>query len=182
MPRYEDGRRFWEGWLDGATLVTRQGSTSGEGRVTRKTLASPEKAARELQKRVSARVEMGYASVTPVFGEELPADHVAAILADPEDDGGYLVLADALQQQGHPRGELIMLQHAKAGGRPVTKLKRGEAELWSEHPELGLPPRFAEAARKPKRKDKASSGYCHAEWRCGYLRSATVGRNSNKPR
>lgn len=183
MPRFELKNRFWEGWLDGTTLVTRQGSLSGDGRVARKSLASPEKAQKELAKRIKTTVGKGYLPTAPEVSEELPADVIAAIAADPRDDAGYLVAADALQALGHPRGELIMLQHAreaKPQGK-MAKLGRGEAALLEAHASLALPPRFTAALRKPKRSDKAPSGYCQAEWRCGYLRSATIGRNATKP-
>lgn len=183
MPRFELKNRFWEGWLDGTTVVTRQGSLSGNGRASHKTLASVDKAQKELAKRIAATLDKGYLRTAPEVSEELPADVIAAIAADPRDDAGYLVAADALQAVGHPRGELIMLQHAreaKPQGK-MAKLGRGEAALLEAHASLALPPRFAEALRKPKRSDKAPSGYCHAEWRCGYLRSATIGRNATKP-
>src|SRR5688500_12141686 len=39
------------------------------------------------------------------------ADFVASISERPDDDAGYLVYGDFLQQRGDPRGELIALQH-----------------------------------------------------------------------
>ena len=109
MPRFESGNRFWEIWLDGRTLLTRQGARSGEGRLTRKAFPSAEKAAKEHDKRIAATLGKGYRRVTPEHSEALPEDHVEAILAAPDDDGSYLVLADALLTEGHPRGELIMI-------------------------------------------------------------------------
>ena len=38
-------------------------------------------------------------------------DLEAAIVAGPDDDGGYLVYADWLQSRGDPRGELIAAAH-----------------------------------------------------------------------
>lgn len=179
MPRFELKNRFWEGWLDGTTLVTRQGSPSGNGRVSRKELASVDKAQKELQKRIAAIVAKGYLRTTPEVSEQLPAEVIAAIVADPRDDAGYLVAADALQAIGHPRGELIMLQHAreaKPQGK-MAKLGRGEAALLEAHASLALPPRFSEALRNPSartRRRAATATPSGAAGTCARRRSAAT--------
>jgi uncharacterized protein (TIGR02996 family) len=57
---------------------------------------------------------------------------VAAVAADPDDDGPRLVYADWLQQAGDPRGELIAVQCALARGH-TTALADRERELLAQH-------------------------------------------------
>ena len=78
-----------------------------------------------------------------------------AILSDPDDPAGYLVLADWLQTRGDPRGELIVLQH-----RDSDEAK----ELLERHAETFLG-RFA--TTKPDTFE--------LEWKLGFIRSATIG-------
>jgi uncharacterized protein (TIGR02996 family) len=60
----------------------------------------------------------------------------AALLADvyaaPADDGPRLVLADALQLQNDPRGELIAIQIAHARGHATADTRRRERELLAD--------------------------------------------------
>jgi uncharacterized protein (TIGR02996 family) len=65
------------------------------------------------------------------------AELVAQIAASPDDDAPYAVLADALQQRGDPRGELIAVQLALAGatGERACELRRRDGELVEAHPE-----------------------------------------------
>jgi uncharacterized protein (TIGR02996 family) len=58
---------------------------------------------------------------------------LAAVFAAPDDDAPRLVYADWLQQRGDPRGELIMLQVARARGRAKKGQRRREDELLDEH-------------------------------------------------
>lgn len=66
-----------------------------------------------------------------------PTVDVAAVLRDfyddPSDPGRRLVLADALQTVGDPRGELIVLGAAIAEGRADTAAKRRAAKLVAEN-------------------------------------------------
>jgi uncharacterized protein (TIGR02996 family) len=59
----------------------------------------------------------------------------AQIAAAPDDRAAYLVLADALQHAGDPRGELIALQIAleDADGAAALALERRIDELFAEH-------------------------------------------------
>jgi uncharacterized protein (TIGR02996 family) len=73
------------------------------------------------------------------------ADLEAAIVADPENPGGYLVYGDWLQVHGDPRGELIVIQHELETARGATwaKLKIRELELLTEHAGMFLGPAAA---------------------------------------
>src|ERR1043165_6551684 len=70
------------------------------------------------------------------------ADLEAAIVADPEDEGPYLVYADWLQSRGDPRGELIIVLHALATARGPAwaKLRIREQELLSRYRQVLLGP------------------------------------------
>lgn len=57
---------------------------------------------------------------------------LAAIAADPDDDGPRIVYADWLQQQGDPLGELIAVQCALARGR-TPELAARERALLEQH-------------------------------------------------
>lgn len=68
------------------------------------------------------------------------AELLAAVYADPEADAPRAVYADFLNEKGHPLGELISLQLARAAGRRGNK-KREQAlldqhghALWPGHP------------------------------------------------
>jgi uncharacterized protein (TIGR02996 family) len=63
----------------------------------------------------------------------------AAIRANREDPGPYLVYADWLQSQGSPLGELIVLQHALDAGDDVGRRERAEAIILGfEFPDVKL--------------------------------------------
>lgn len=59
---------------------------------------------------------------------------LAEVLAAPEQTDLRLVLADALQEAGDPRGEFIMLQMQALGDQPLTAAqKRRESQLRRKH-------------------------------------------------
>src|SRR5262249_2569627 len=63
-----------------------------------------------------------------------PSPLISAIRAAPDDPTNYLVLGDALQQEGDPRGELITLQAGLRQKRSYF-IDRAEGELLKEHAE-----------------------------------------------
>lgn len=70
-------------------------------------------------------------------GSALPATHqlrelLAAVYAAPDDDGPRLVYADALLAQGDPRGELVILQLARARGVITDEGRAREAAILSD--------------------------------------------------
>jgi uncharacterized protein (TIGR02996 family) len=67
-------------------------------------------------------------------GSRGPVDALyAAVYANPADDAPRQVLADALQEQGDPRGEFIALQLAAANGKPTTAQRKRIKELFAQH-------------------------------------------------
>jgi uncharacterized protein (TIGR02996 family) len=69
---------------------------------------------------------------------DVAADVLAAVYAQPDDDAPRLVYADALQERGDPRGELIALQIRLAieAGEPAMRVR--ERELLREHGDAWL--------------------------------------------
>src|SRR5262245_30750194 len=88
----------------------------------------------------------------------------AAIEADPDAAGGYLVYGDWLQGRGHPWGELIAIQQRlvnAAEGPETDALRALEASLIRTHGELLI--------------GSLSRGDgILLEWRLGFLRGARV--------
>jgi uncharacterized protein (TIGR02996 family) len=94
-------------------------------------------------------------------------DAIAADLDAPE---AYLVYADWLQAQGDPRGELVVLQHAK---KPLAG-----AELVERHKEHFFGP-LANAQRMLSRFPFDPLGR-DTTWRWGYLEALWIGRKDEK--
>src|ERR1043165_1674592 len=89
------------------------------------------------------------------------ADLEAAIVADPEDEGPYLVYADWLQSRGDPRGELIVVQHAR--GPAWAKLRIRERELLSRYRDALLGPAALHHDAR------------HFDWRRGFIDRMSAG-------
>jgi uncharacterized protein (TIGR02996 family) len=60
-------------------------------------------------------------------------DLLARVLAEPGDHELRKVLADALVEEGHPRGELIHLQYARLEGRGTPEMAEREKLLLERH-------------------------------------------------
>jgi uncharacterized protein (TIGR02996 family) len=94
----------------------------------------------------------------------------AAIEQAPSDPERFLVYADWLQQQGDPRGELIVLQHAIADGGKglgqIAKLEQQEKALFKKYEKelLGPLAPFAEV----KIEGRVTRGLA---WRYGFVRA-----------
>ena len=88
----------------------------------------------------------------------------AQIAADPEAAAPYLVLADALQQRGDPRGELIAIQVALESASPAqtAELRRREGEALLAHASTWIP------------LDADIRKGLVVQWRYGFLHAARV--------
>jgi uncharacterized protein (TIGR02996 family) len=106
-----------------------------------------------------------------VYDEPINAELDAALRADPDDASAALVYADWLQQRQHPRGKLIVAQHARLERPDDAELAAAEAELLEAHiPELygALWSRLRPAgARK-------GDGGIDVTWWCGFIRYARI--------
>jgi uncharacterized protein (TIGR02996 family) len=181
MRRFEGGKdRFWEIRRDGATVQTRSGKLGTDGKASApKRLASAAKAEAEVEKRIAEQRAKGLTEVTRAARPE-PAnpDLERQIVEDPTDPGRCLVYADWLQGQGHPRGELGVLQSARAARPDDAGLAKAEQRLFDEHPELA-PPRLVEAVRRP-RKVGASDDPPAVTWENGFIAAARIARSSER--
>lgn len=138
MPRYEfsegSSNKFWDINLSGKSFTTTYGKIGANGQTTIKTFKTDADAKKEYDKLVAEKTKKGYklvgsngngkAAKTAKPEKASKADKPAAsftrdarnkeleaaILANPNDREAYAVLADWLQEQGDPRGELISLQ------------------------------------------------------------------------
>lgn len=135
MPRYEfaEGRsnKFWDISLDGNSFTTTWGKIGTAGQSAVKTFASPTEARSQHDKLVAEKVKKGYRLVESASGSApakkaeakvrvAPVQSIIhdarnpelerAIIEEPTNRQAFAVLADWLQEQGDPRGELISLQ------------------------------------------------------------------------
>lgn len=184
MPRYESGkgsnRRFWEIVIDGRSVYTRFGPVGGDGRTSSpKRYASEDEARTSAAKRVAEKLKLGFEPVDDdVSGQLRNPELIDAILASPDDPGPYLVYADWLQSRGDPRGELIMVQHQLQARPDDAALLERQNKLIEQL----APARLAHMEKKKRSaRMKADSGYCHIEWRLGFIVAARIGRCSDRP-
>lgn len=113
---FKDSRsyKFWEIAVEGASYTVRYGKVGTDGVTQTKAFATPEKAAADADKKLTAKVRKGYAEVGSVAV-------VKAQPADPEAD--WSVRADALQAAGDPWGQRIALSIARDAAKGAAKRK-----------------------------------------------------------
>ncbi len=140
---YNDGesKKFWEVTFDDSSFSVRYGRLGTDGRITRKDASDANQARGLAQKAAAAKVKGGY----KLMGGELPEvkgpseainkKMVALIEKNPDEESNYLAYADWLQDQGDPRGELIMVQHGLASKPKDKKLLKVEQQLLSDYSE-----------------------------------------------
>ncbi len=120
MPRYEMANKFWDITLEGKSYKIVFGKLGTKGQTQLKKFASAPIAHCEYDKIIAEKTKKGYVlegtPLPPPSMHRRDAKLEAAIDEDPDDVARYLVYADWLQAQGDPRGELIVLQHAKPAG------------------------------------------------------------------
>lgn len=157
-----DEGKFWEVWLDGANVFTRHGKTGANGQTK---LKAGDQAT--LDKMVKDKLKEGYVQTggeTPK-GPELDKKELKRHLSNLKplvDDPAYLVLADWLQQQEHPWGELITLQHGAATNpkKAASLQKAADKHLKENGPVI-----LGEAANDPR---------SHFDWHHGFVRRAVI--------
>jgi uncharacterized protein (TIGR02996 family) len=136
--RYElsegSSNKYWEITLTEKQFTTKFGRIGANGQTKLKTFGTAADAKREYDKIVAEKVKKGYKLVGGAKAKAAPAaaakpakaakaaalpqgtldarnaELEKAIIANPDDRDAYAVLADWLQEQGDPRGELISLQ------------------------------------------------------------------------
>ena len=183
MRRFEGGKdRFWEIRRDGMTVRTRSGKLGTDGKASApKRFATEAKALAEIEKRVAEQLGKGFSEIGGAAGPE-PANPELEqqIVEEPTDSGRYMVYADWLQTQGHPRGELGALQSARAARPGDATLAKAEQKLLEQHPELA-PARLMEAVRRPRKAGQGQGDDGPAvTWEHGFLVAARLARGSDR--
>jgi len=190
MRRFEGGNgRFWEIHLDGTTVRTRSGKLGTDGKaLTPKRLPSVAKAEAELEKRIAEQLAKGFTEVAQASGPEPENPELARqIVEEPTDSGRYMVYADWLQTQGHPRGELGAIQSSRAARPGDAGLAKAEQKLLEQHSWLA-PAQLMEVARKPRKARKAGkAGKADAPddvtavtWEHGFIVAARLARGDGR--
>jgi predicted DNA-binding WGR domain protein len=161
MRRFErevDGRaRFWEVDLQDATISVTTGEIGRTSRTREQSFKRADAAAAKLAQSIAEMERAGWVEVA-VAAPEAQVDRAhAAVVADPTDPAGYLVLGDQLQAAGDARGELIAVQARLAleGEDPV--LRETETALLKQYRRAFL----GDLARLETPWD--------ATWFCGFL-------------
>jgi len=117
-------------------VTTRGGRVGTDGREFEKTLPTADAARAHFDELVAKKQREGYSAAAEAARSTsrkgVQARNPAledAIREAPDDVDGYLVYADWLQQQGDPRGELIVVQHELATTDAPMSITRREKEL-----------------------------------------------------
>ncbi|GMU59490.1 MAG: hypothetical protein AMXMBFR34_12530 [Myxococcaceae bacterium] len=149
MPRYEfqegTSNKFWEITLDGKSFKTSYGKIGTAGQTTLKSFGDEAEAKAAYEKLITEKTKKGYKLVgdgaagatapaapkkekaTPAGAATLDARNEeleAAIVKDPTNRQAFSILADWLQDQGDPRGELISLQLANKEGQAKALIEK----------------------------------------------------------
>lgn len=175
---FKDGgsSKFWEITLDGTSHSVRFGKIGTAGQISTKRFKSAGEARADHDKLVAEKTKKGYklvrgeAPAGPAVVHARDAKLEAAIEAAPDDADAYLVYADWLQGQGDPRGELIVLQHAKKG--PQAK------KLLEQHPEHFFG-KLADAQDLLEQFPYRPLGR-PTTWRWGYLEALWIGNKHDR--
>src|SRR5262245_5642384 len=121
---FESGPKFWEIWIDGTTVYTRFGTGDSKGQTKLKEHGDLDEAKADVDRQVVDKLKKDFvekggdagASAAPALDKKELGRLMKGLAG--LDDPGVLVLADWLQTQQHPWGELIALQHS---GKKVQK-------------------------------------------------------------
>jgi uncharacterized protein (TIGR02996 family) len=176
-------RSFWEISRNRGVVTTRFGRHLGAGRTVVKEHESAADAAKVFDKAVEEKRKEGYSD--PVVRAEAGASSRKGVSAqspelealieeEPSDPERYLVYADWLQQQGDPRGELIVIQYRLAttdDDRTLGALERDEATLFKKYEDELLGPLATFTFHRTSHRS-----YRTFSWRYGFIRAARLSR------
>ena len=181
MRRFESKDRFWEIAVDGASVRTRSGKIGTDGKLNApKKLKSAGLAVQDVEKRCAVQREAGFVEVTPPSAPE-PSNPALEqqIIEEPADAARCLVYADWLQGQGHPRGELGVLQAQRAERPDDAALAKAEQKLLEAHPALA-PTRVVEAAKRTKKTGETDDDRTIVTWENGFIVGARIARATDR--
>lgn len=183
MRRFEGGSgRFFEIRRDGTTVLARSGKLGTDGKaLTPKQCASIEKAEAEIAKRAAEHLRKGFSEVVQPTGPEPRNPGLEQqIIEEPTDSDRYMVYADWLQTQGHPRGELGAIQRGRVARPASAALAKAEQKLLDQHPWLA-PVRLMAAARRARKADAtdAADAGLTVSWEHGFIVAARIERGAD---
>jgi uncharacterized protein (TIGR02996 family) len=120
----------------------------------------------------SARLREGWRRVRdpdrePAFDEPIEPALDAALRANPSDAAAALVYADWLQHRGHPRGELIAIQHERIERPDDLALAAAEQHVLETHADVLWAHARAPDAHK-------NEGGVEVTWERGFIRRARI--------
>ncbi|MFT3694448.1 MAG: hypothetical protein QM831_14975 [Kofleriaceae bacterium] len=161
--RYETDDKFWEIWVDDGQVYTHFGALESKGQTKLKASKDPDADVVEM---IGKKVKEGYKQTAgpklfeaPALDAKLLKKHIAAITDDP---ATALPLADWLQGQQHPWGELIALQVGAASKKSLEK----EAAKLLEQKGEAIFPALAEPGTA-------------ATWKNGFVDRGQIGSDGN---
>lgn len=159
--------KFWEIHVEGKSYTARYGKVGTEGQTQSKTLATPEKAAAEAEKKIREKVGKGYAEVAVSAPAQAKPDVV-------DQAAEFAVRADMLQAKGDPWGQRIALsiaiEAAAAKSPERRKLAKELVQLEKDHGE-----HFFGAALVGLMQEENFDKVARLTWEYGYFTRARVG-------
>jgi uncharacterized protein (TIGR02996 family) len=172
-----DAHVFWEISQFGAVIKIRHGKYLSAGRTSEKRFDDKQAATAAFEKAIEEKRADGFSEPTPkeVIGgssrkgvSARNPELEALIEEDPADLSRYLIYADWLQQQGDPRGELIVAQHtlATAPEKDLETVDHVEWRLLRDfgHELLGPVSRYTLVRQN-------TNSLRGLAWRCGFIRA-----------
>jgi uncharacterized protein (TIGR02996 family) len=141
--RERGNKRFWEISISGKTTITVDGIIGRKGKTEKLTWYDAANAKTEYDRMIASHLAKKYVLVSETASEQLKksaesktkseGDFETNIRQNPDDAAAWLVYADWLTEQGDPRGELIVVQEARARKPKDNALKRREDALMDNH-------------------------------------------------
>jgi len=170
VPRYELAGKFWSIELTGKSYKTQFGNIGSQGQTRIKSLAAPKVAKAAYDLAILIKHKEGYVEVVSAKPAKPKASAAleAAIDADPYDTEAYAVYADALQDAGDPRGELIALQLRNKQAAAMRLLENhADSLLGPLAPHARIYDHVYEGPRRKQVRPEAFTwkyGFIHALW------------------
>jgi predicted DNA-binding WGR domain protein len=168
---FETDDKFWEVWIEDSQVLTHFGKTGAAGQTKIKATADAAAAEAALEDMVAKKKKEGYrqsggpkAAAGPALDAKELKKHISALTS--ANDPAVLVLADWLQTQNHPWGELIALQfNAAATPKKAAALEKAADKLLEAKGDVIL---------GSLADDKRSS----VTWHSGFVQRATIGSDA----
>ena len=169
---FETDDKFWEVWIDGSQVFTHFGKTGAAGQTKIKPTADEAAAEASLEDMVAKKKKEGFKQTggpKPPAGPALDPKELKKLLAPltSAQDPAVMVLADWLQGQNHPWGELIALQY----GAATTPKKAAALEKAAD--------KLLEDQREAILGALADDTRTQVTWHCGFAQRAVIGSKAD---